>query len=211
MKLPELKKNDGDHYALLIRHAERGEVKPNESGNGINLTVNGKHQSFKLGEEMKETLGNIYASPIIRCVQTASWIVYGSGTNRKITTSRKLGDPGVWIENDQTAFKSFIDLGIHELIKRLIKMESVPGMKDFKTGFNDLLNFISTELKTHNEKIPVFVSHDAVIAPLIGFSLKTTDPDIIFPEFLEGTVISSNSYGYKIYWRGKWYPLRYPD
>lgn len=211
MKFPDLKINNGDHYALLIRHAERGNVIPNEASHTINLTINGKHDAFNMGMEMKETLGDIYTSPIIRCVQTASWIVYGSGTNHRIKISKKLGDPGAWIEDDQIAFKSFIDLGIHKLIKRLLSGENVPGMKDFKLGFSDLLNFISKELKTHNGKVPVFISHDAVIAPVVGFALKTTNPDIIFPTFLEGTIILRNSSGYKLYWRGKWYPLHYPD
>lgn len=201
MKLPDVIHEEGKQISILLRHAEREEIPAIDKDIKINLTAAGKLDAFNFGRSINKNLGSVFSSPIIRCVQTASHIVHGSNMVRTIITEKRLGGPGVWVSDNRNAFEAFSVLGIHEIVKRQITGFPIQGIRDFKSGMNTMLDLLFNDYRLNLKKSNIFITHDAVIAPLVGFALNTTEPELIFPRFLESAIIIKNADSYELIWR----------
>ena len=95
---------------LLVRHSIRHPIPEGSIGNEVGLTPEGAELATKLGKSIKHTIESAYSSPIQRCIDTAQSIIAGNRVSAEIKTSKILGDPGIFVEDEQTAIESFFSI-----------------------------------------------------------------------------------------------------
>lgn len=185
--------------ALLLRHAARPEIPRGSFGHDLSITDHGRRQAFELGHSIGSRLGRVVSSSVPRCMQTAVAIVEGSGLTRDLETDRRLGDPGPWIADAEIVGDAFLTDGPREVVRRQL-VGTVPGIHPLAHGAAHLLRCLlrpAPRPGTTN----VFVSHDAVIAPLLGHLLGQTGLDAHWPEFLEGVSVRAVGNRVVVHWR----------
>ena len=77
--------------AIVMRHAERFEIKHGDVGFHIPLTEDGRESALKLGSEhLKDRKLNVYSSTVGRCVETGKQILKGAGNTSKVVETKVL-------------------------------------------------------------------------------------------------------------------------
>ena len=162
--IEEIKKHSLDSkLALLIRHGDREQIPQGEFGNEILLNEKGKQNTIALGKSLREfPIKRIFTSPIPRCVQTAELIAEGFGSSLEIVSTKCLGDPGLHTADEKNAGEFYLAHGFHEILKRFMRNETVPGVPDAKHFTNIMTEFLN-ESTTENG-LTIFVTHDSLIA-----------------------------------------------
>lgn len=185
--------------ALLVRHAERPEIPAGSFGHDLRITERGHRDAMAFGARLGTTLGRVVASSVPRCMQTGEAMLKGAGRNGVVVPDRRLGDPGIWIADEALAGESFLDGGSPAVVRRQLR-GGVPGMHSLPAGTAAMLDcfFVPPSLPG---KVDVFISHDAVMAPLLGHLLGTADFDQIWPSFLEGAWFVRVADGLSLRWR----------
>ena len=186
--IEEIKKHSLDSkLALLIRHGDREQIPKGEFGNEILLNEKGKQNSIALGKSLREfPVKRIFTSPIPRCVQTAELISEGFGSSLEIISTKCLGDPGLHTADEKIAGEFYLAHGFHEVLRRFMKDEPVPGVPDAKHFTSIMTEFIH-ESTTENG-LTIFVTHDSLIA-MYHFCLDKTVYTIDnWVDYLEGLV-----------------------
>ncbi len=191
-----------DHpWSLLIRHATRPPIPAGSFGNDLLITDEGRRHAMELGGLLQGRLGRLVTSPVLRCVETAQAIRRGAHASARLTTDITLGDPGVWIADGHAVGDAFLKDGPRGVVARQLAGDAAPGMTPLDLG---VTRFLKTLLSTQGGpgQIDVFVSHDAVIAPLLGALLESNNIAEIWPEYLEGTLLNQSGGVLAILWRG---------
>ena len=183
-----------------MRHAERPAIPAGSFGHDLSITPEGRHRAQEFGREIGARLGRVVSSPVPRCVQTATAILVGSGIESQVETDRRLGDPGPWIADPDAAGRAFLTHGSTEVV-RLQLAGKAAGMQPLAQGSATLLTCLFSS-PSESSTIDVFVSHDAVIAPMLGHLLDTVSYDAIWPAFLEAARFTRGPNGVVLHWRG---------
>ena len=189
MKLiTELKKySTNSKLALLIRHGDREHIPQGEFGNEILLNEKGRKNSLAFGVALKVfPIKRIMTSPIPRCVQTAELISEGFGGGLEIISTKCLGDPGLHTADEKIAGEFYLTHGFHEILRRFMREETVPGVPN-GNYFNKIMTEFIHESTTENG-ITIFVTHDSLIA-MYHFCLNGTVYTVDnWVDYLEGVV-----------------------
>jgi broad specificity phosphatase PhoE len=149
--------------ALLLRHGDREQIPQGEFGNEIMLNEKGRERSLSFGEALKEfSVNRIFTSPIPRCVQTAKLIAKGFGRELEIIQTKSLGDPGLHTADEKIAGEFYLTHGFHEILRRFMRDESVPGVPDKKHFTNIMTEFLHQSAEENG--LTVFITHDSLIA-----------------------------------------------
>jgi broad specificity phosphatase PhoE len=189
MKLIEEIKKHPTHskLALLLRHGDREQIPQGEFGNEILLNEKGKQNSLAFGEALREfPIKRILSSPIPRCIQTAELIVEGFGNSIEIVSTKSLGDPGLHTADEKVAGEFYLAHGFHEILRRFMRNEPVPGVPDLKHFSNIMTEFLNQNTKENG--LTIFVTHDSLIA-MYHFCLNGTVYTIDnWIDYLEGLV-----------------------
>jgi broad specificity phosphatase PhoE len=144
----------------FIRHAEKL-----DNSVHAKLTNKGLNDSFLYGKDLK--LNNIridliISSPIERCIQTAKKISEGYG-DIKIEESTLLGNPGIFVNNGDSAIKIFNKYKLVDIINMQLSKQELDGFNEIDVGTKKLLLFMQ------NQKDNIlYISHDAIITPFIN-------------------------------------------
>ncbi len=186
----------------LVRHAERVEPSSESVDYHIPLTAQGQRRAEDVGATIGHRLRALVTSAVPRCLETAEAIRNGSGLPVPIETDWRLGDPGVWVIDTGKAGDAFGALGPREVVRRQLAREELAGLRDLESGVRLLLDCILSR-SPGDAGVAVFVSHDAVIAPLLGHLLMGADVDSIWPDFLEGVLLTRTENGIDLLWRGQ--------
>ncbi len=196
----------GRRWALMLRHAERPEIPTGGFGYDLPLTEEGYRQASEIGGMLGGRLGELATRAVPRCVHTAQAIREGASARVPIKTDWRLGDPGVWVMDGDVIGDVFLTLGPQEVVRRHLSARRVPGLRAIDEGTRILLDWL---LRGQEEEdcVDIFVSHDAVIAPLLGHLLMTDNVDAIWPDFLEGVLLASTDEGIELVWRDRKYLL----
>ena len=144
----------------LIRHAEKI-----DSSVHSKLTYKGLHDSYLYGKKLKLDNINIdliISSPIERCIQTAKKISEGYG-DIKIKESTLLGNPGIFINNGDTAMETFNNYKLIDIINMQLSRQELAGFNKIDVATEKLLLF----MKNQKDNI-LYISHDAIITPFIN-------------------------------------------
>lgn len=183
------------HY--FIRHAHRGELKG--WGHQVSITAEGRKASEKLGRVFaNQEIKAIWTSPVKRCVQSATQIKKGIGTNLSIHSSTLLGDPGFMISNPKLAEESFQTYPLVQLIDLLLAQKPVPGFYPLDVGCKQILACL---LKNRGQS-QVWITHDINICILACWIFHWKRVEAMLPNFLEGIEFSFSEAGCVAYFKG---------
>ena len=176
--------------ALILRHAERQDIPLGSFGTDVQLTEQGAKSAERLGELLSARRpGKVVSSPILRCVETAQAISRGAGWFTGVATNWRLGEHGPFISEPEVAGQLFLEVGIAELVRRqLHDAQPPPGMRDIAEGARTLLDFTAEGLGDCG-RINVYVTHDAILAALVGWLFRLRVYEEGWPDFLDGLLL----------------------
>jgi len=171
--IDKLRTVECDRAILIIRHGEKVPPTEDDPFKDVKLTEGGKHNSFRLGEEIRHMVSDckILSSPLKRCTQTAENIVKGYGAkNCTMETSPMLGGPGPYVEDEVLAGETYLGIASQnrnvELIEMQLQHRSLPGFRSIEEGSRLLMGYI---LGRCDIDVCIAITHDTIILPLIGF------------------------------------------
>ena len=190
------------NVSLVIRHAESKEIPVGTFGHNVNLTAQGLQAAEQLGAALSEKRTiNVVSSPVPRCVQTAQGILDGAGSSAEIITDRRLGDPGAFIVDPEIAGPLFLELPIPEIARHQLQDATpLPGMRRTKEGVAIFLDLVTKKLGG-NGRLDMFVTHDVILAVLVGSILGLTIEETGWPDFLEGLLVWRSDSFFHASWR----------
>ena len=194
---------DGAAVAIVLRHAEREEITPGDFGNDVPLTQRGRQCARRLGAGLSSRpVGVVKSSPLPRCTQTADAIIAGAGWKASAVPDHLLGGPGPFVEQPELAGRLFLDLGIEEIVRRQLAEDEPPlGMRSTASGVKPVLRELAAALKGP-DSASVFVTHDAVLAVLVGHLYGLPVPGFPWPDYLDALVAWPESDRLRFLWRG---------
>lgn len=150
----------------LIRHAEKL-----DNSVHAKLTRKGLSDSYLYGKNLRVNNINIdliISSPIERCIQTAKKISSGYG-DIKIKESTLLGNPGIFVNDGDSAMEIFNNHTLVDIINMLLSGQKLNGFNKIDVATKKLLLFMENQRDN-----TLYVSHDAIITPFIHFIENTT-------------------------------------
>ena len=175
---------EGSATALVIRHAEREDIPRGTFGNDVPLTDRGWQAACGLGKRLShQPAGIVRTSPLPRCVQTAR-------------------DPGPFVVDAEVAGRFILDNGIPALVVQQLSATGPPGgMRSTSAGVRLVLNSVSDALRSQRG-VSVFVTHDAVLAVLVGSLYGLAVDDFRWPGYLDALVLWADSERIRFLWHG---------
>ncbi len=193
----------GLELALVLRHGQRGHVAPDDHGNDVPLTRRGAASARRLGAGLASfPLVAMKTSPLARCVQTAEALIAGAGWNAAPVPDQRLGDPGAFVIEPSLAGPLFLDPGPAGVVGRhLSNIEPLPGMRPTSDGVALLLDLI-TPGNGAGPGISVFVTHDVVLATLVGSLYGLNADGFAWPDYLDALMLWRNSDRLHFCWSG---------
>lgn len=194
---------EGTAAALVIRHAEREDIPPGTFGNNVPLTGPGWRAAYRLGMGLSRwPAGIVKTSPLPRCVQTAEAIIAGSSWQADAISDTLMGDPGPFVVDVKLAGGLMLDLGIAAVVARQLSATEPPdGMRPTPVGVQLALNSVADALCAQRGA-SVFVTHDAVLAVLVGTLYGLTVDGFRWPDYLDALVLWADSDSVRFLWHG---------
>ena len=176
--------------ALILRHAQGEDIPQGSFGADVPLTEQGAMSAERLGKLLSaRSPGRVASSPVSRCVETAQAISQGAGWSIGVTTNWRLGEHGPFVSDPEVSGQLFLEVGIAELVRRqLHDPKSPPGMRDIAEGARTLLDFTSEGLGDCG-RMNVYVTHDAILAALVGWLFRLPVYEEGWPDFLDGLLL----------------------
>lgn len=180
---------------FFVRHAHR----PLEDwSHGVNITEEGVQAALVLGTTLKdEGIQLVSSSPIKRCKQTASGLLQGMGKEIPIIENELIGEPGVFIVDQEAAHRAFQRHPLHTLLDLLLEGMNLHGFSDIDTACRKILQ----HLLDHPQS-SLSVSHDFNIALLAGWIFKKRCDSNFIPYFLEALVLHVDGKGVVAEYKG---------
>ncbi|MGF1728477.1 histidine phosphatase family protein [Photobacterium kasasachensis] len=171
---------------IVVRHAERPEIKPTEVGNHVLLTEKGKQDTAEFASQIAGPVVSVKSSPIGRCLEMAEIIakVHGYPVD-DIEHSRLLGDPGFIIENGKAAWQQWQTKGHATVNEHLLSASSpMPGFAEFGPAVQSFLQQVRVSLSSADVGYHVWVTHDVMLATLASRVMPTPLSISRWPSFL---------------------------
>jgi len=179
---------DDRPVALLIRHAERPPIPIGSDGMSLSLTERGVRDARDLGRALGSRIVQVHTSAVLRCVETASFILEGAGLSLVPIEDPIIGVPGAFIRPTPDARRTMRELGVEGLIRHMVVGEgALPGLIDPKEGARVLREHVLDSL-TRRVGLHLFVTHDAMIAALVARSWPGCIGEPL-PDFLEAAAL----------------------
>ena len=193
----------GLELALVLRHGERDHVAADDYGNDVPLTRRGTASARRLGAGLASfPLVAMKTSPLARCVQTAEALIAGAGWNAAPAPDQRLGGPGAFVVEPDLAGPLFLDLGPRGVVQRqLTSVELPPGLRPTHDGVALLLDLITPGNGT-GQGISVFVTHDVVLATLVGSLYGLNSDGFAWPGYLDALILWRHSDRLHFRWPG---------
>lgn len=171
--------------ALIIRHSIREAIPDGQAGNNVPLTAEGRELARILGASIADRISTVTSSPIGRCKETAEHLLRGAQCRMEVPTTKMLGDPGIFIADGQAAWTNFETLGVSGVMMHISRsQEALPGMNAPRAAAYDLLE--SMMEKCREPGLHVFITHDVILAGVIGQLMNAIETEVDLPGFLEG-------------------------
>ena len=180
----------GVDAALVLRHAEREAIPPGTFGEHVRLTAAGVADAEHLGSLLSaRDVAGMRSSPLVRCLQTADAIARGAGWDAGAVPDRLLGDHGPFVVDVSVCGPRFLEVGIRELVRRQLGGGDPPGgMRPTVAGVGMLLDRVAADLG-RNGCLHVHVTHDAILAVLVGRLYRLNVDGFAWPGYLDGLLL----------------------
>ncbi len=185
--------------ALLIRHSDRSEISNGREGLDVLLNDKGRLRARQLGKALCARWQRIrtLSSPVRRCIQTCECLREAFECAESVRTSDVLGMPGPFVFGNTD--DSFGLLGTVETVKRLLKGVPICNVRSELEGTKILLEFLRREIQCcTDDTVCVFVSHDAVVVPVIHYFLGEMFDENDWLDFLDGLEFQFGSRGMRV-------------
>ena len=189
---------------ILLRHAERFQIPRKTSGSDVQLTATGLEDSKSLGKQLfYQKIGQIFSSPLIRCIDTANNILIGANQNAlHIIENTVLGDPGCFVENSELCGKNFTSNGIIKTVLDFVQGKKMPGFRDLQEGAQMMKLNLINNLPLSKEKINLAISHDAIIMAFVANFISWDFSKENWHNFLEGVILFCKNNQYFLRYKG---------
>ena len=189
--------------AIVLRHAERETIPPGAFGNDVPLTRRGQDSAHRLGAGLSHRMpATVQTSPLLRCTQTADAIIAGAGWTIDAIPNQLLGNPGAFVTQPDLAGQLILDVGIAAVVGRQLAGGEPPdGMRAAAAGVRLVLGQLAKSLAAPGS-VSLFVTHDAVLAVLVGSLYGLTPPGFGWPDYLDGLVAWPESGRLRFVWHG---------
>ena len=193
---------EGVDVSLVIRHAEREDIPAGTFGHDVNLTVQGSRAAEELGAALSgDRALTLLSSPVPRCTQTAQAMLRGAGPSSEIHTDPRLGGPGAFVIDPETAGPLFLELPIPEIARRqLHDSASLPGMRPTSEGVELLLDLVTSQLGNEG-RLHVFVTHDIILSVFAASVFHSSLEETGWPGYLEGLLVWRSDERLQLSWR----------
>lgn len=187
--------------ALLLRHSARGPIPPGEPGNDVLLTEEGKALARDLGVVIGERLRTLHASPVQRCVDTATALAAGACTNTQVVEDRLLGHPGVYVVEGGSAWTTWQQLGHERVMAHLVAGDRLDGLADPVPASQRLVDHMLARAGGE-PGVHVFVTHDSLVTTAAAHSLRQTLGKPDWPWYLEALAVVDEGHRATASYRG---------
>jgi len=171
---------------IIMRHAERYEIKRGKVGLEVPLTNDGRISAFNLGETFfKNKLNAIYSSYVQRCIDTGKEIKKGAEQDSlNIKEWKVLSGDDIFIRDFKTVSEYYMAFGMLTLLDKAYNRESVEGLNDVTYSVYKFLDEVLIRLGD-KRGFNLFITHDMFISIIAGeiFRHRTTADN--WPEFME--------------------------
>jgi hypothetical protein len=131
-------------------------------------------------------------SPVLRCRETAEALVAGAGRARPSIVDGRLGAPGLFIEDESQASERLATLGVVAVMRALMAGKWVAGFVPPADGARAMLDHIVTPLRVSGPGVLVFVTHDMLLAPMLGWLFGA---EVDLPGYLDGLLAWKDAQG----------------
>ncbi len=195
--------------AIVIRHADRDKMQPWQIEQPLNET--GRQNAIAFGQKLRGFSNYaFFSSPVDRCQQTIENIQAGlfDGQVGEMQLSDVLGKPGPFVvDHNNNEFK--VNPSCKKVVMAQIAHEELLGIRDTQVGAKMFVDFVTEKASNApNGTLLIFVTHDAIIAPVI-FELTGEQFDYEhWPEFLDGFVLEQHGDEFQVIRGGKTFELR---
>ncbi len=185
-------KRPDERLTLLIRHAERRHITPEDEdyGSKVPLTDCGRSQALAAGKEFSDFDGSLFfgSSPVLRCRETAALFAEGCGASEfsepeKVARFDCLGD---FYVSGFVDYDRYLKEGFYPAVCRFICKGSLSGFLPLAEGSEKFLRFL---LENSSTDLNVFCSHDAWIAPFLSHFTDVRFSPSCWLNFLSGAAI----------------------
>ncbi len=191
--------------ALVVRHAEKTGSQATNPIVHSPISEKGKEDSRRFGRKISALFPRIVmikSSPIARCLSTADRIVAGTDQVINILPSNRLGDPGAFVTDDKIGWEIFQRFDVEEVVRRQLEGERLEGMREVREGAKLLLEEMLEDLKQMNGLV-VYVTHDAILCPFVGYLTNTLITPTNWFGFLDGAYLWLEGNGVNLLWGGQ--------
>jgi len=179
-----------DNIIICLRHAERYHDSNLRVGPEVGITMQGQTKTKLLGDYLNARFDKnpiIKTSPIKRCFETAKLLANCFKQEEvSILTSKILGDPGPYINDEKIAAEIFNHKKIFDIVQRQISGQTVPGFKSTTVGTTLMLQEMLSDLSQTSKPV-LYISHDVILTTFIGSlieDIKVYEENWIY--YLEG-------------------------
>ena len=188
--------------SLVLRHAEREEIPRGTFGEDVRLTVAGVAHAEELGTRLSgRELSVLRSSPLPRCTATAGAIARGAGWDAEAVTDRLLGDHGPFVTDASVCGPLFLEVEIRELVRlQLSGRRPPPGMRSTAEGAGMFLETAAGDLGGKG-LLNIHVTHDAILAVLVGHLFGLGVGDFPWPGYLDGLLLWRSDERLHFSWR----------
>ena len=169
--LEELKEElrRGTRVVLMVRHAERPKMDPNDAtfGDALALTYDGVRTAKKLGAQLKEFADDVqfYASPLTRTRMTAACIAEGMGVaHPDIPTDDLLGNGSFYYEDASQVLDVFKPNNFFAASFEYFRTARQRGFKDLYAATDDFELWIAARSRS---RLFVIATHDLYVAAFL--------------------------------------------
>jgi hypothetical protein len=196
---------------LLLRHGERFQVPHGLGNKNIHLTKMGKRSSRVLGEVLRDRVEYVTASGLYSCMESALGLSLGSGYSGTLKNGAEWGIPGVFVDDKERAAAYMKQRGVIETYGHMTRnpQSVLPGMKSCYHGAAVLVRDLHF-FKIPKGKISVYITHDSLLACLIGAITGREVTAATWPTYMEGFVLWVDKWKMVVANRGKIIPTKGP-
>lgn len=163
------KLKSGAKVALLVRHAERPKMDPDDPsfGDALELTAEGVRTARLLGEKLRDFRDDaqFYASPLVRTRMTASLIAAGMGlANAEIPVDALLGNDSFYFEDPREVLEVFKPENFFNACFEYFRLAHQRGFRELYRATDDFERWLMERMSS---RLFVVATHDLYIAAFL--------------------------------------------
>ena len=191
----------GARVALMVRHAERPKMDPDDPtfGDALELTYDGTRTAKRLGAMLGEFAGDVqfYASPLTRTRMTAACIAEGMGVpDAPVPTDELLGNGSFYYDDPAEVLDVFKPKNFFPACIEYFRTAHQRGFRELYAATDEFEKWIDARWKS---RLFIISTHDLYIAAFLYARKVGEFSKENWPRFLDGGAIIDGADGRRRY------------